>query len=241
MAKTTKYTAEVSEGRDELLDGKTIARLRTIAVKNQRGETVRELKAADNDEDVRAKLRARFGRRLVAMVSGGARLDPELSGFFLALGVTVLQGYGQTEAGPVISCNRPRAGVRMETVGPPLMNSEVRIADDGEIMVRGEQVMHGYWRNEAETARVLQESGDGKGPWLATGDVGHLDEAGRKALAAAALDPAPHADDLPGSLRQPQPALEGARHRRRAVAGARPSGRDCGRTRGSDPHRRACR
>ena len=58
MAKTTKYTAEVSEGRDELLDGKTIARLRTIAVKNQRGETVRELKAADNDEDVRAKLRA---------------------------------------------------------------------------------------------------------------------------------------------------------------------------------------
>jgi long-chain acyl-CoA synthetase len=73
----------------------------------------------------------------------------------------------------VISCNRPTAGIRMETVGPPLMNSEVRIAEDGEIMVRGEQVMHGYWRNDAQTARVLNDG------WLATGDVGHLDEQNR--------------------------------------------------------------
>jgi long-chain acyl-CoA synthetase len=128
---------------------------------------------------LRRKVRGRFGGRIKAMVSGGAPLNLDVGLFFQAMGLPLLQGYGQTEAGPVISCNRPRAGVRMETVGPPLMNSEVRIADDGEIMVRGEQVMHGYWRNEAETARVLQESGDGKGPWLATGDVGHLDEAGR--------------------------------------------------------------
>src|SRR5687767_2094501 len=125
---------------------------------------------------LRKKVKEKFGGRMKAMVSGGAPLNTDVGLFFQAMGLPMLQGYGQTEAGPVISCNRPRAGIRMETVGPPLLNSEVRIAEDGEIMVRGEQVMHGYWRNEAETARVLQEAGDGKGPWLATGDVGHLDE-----------------------------------------------------------------
>ncbi len=85
----------------------------------------------------------------------------------------MLQGYGQTESGPVISCNRPSAGIRMDTVGPPLKNTEVRIAADGEIMVRGEGVMTGYWRNPDESARVLQDG------WLATGDVGHLDDQGR--------------------------------------------------------------
>jgi long-chain acyl-CoA synthetase len=89
------------------------------------------------------------------------------------MGLPMLQGYGQTEAGPVISCNRPKAGIRMETVGPPLKNTEVRIAKDGEIMVRGELVMHGYWHNPDESGRVLQDG------WLATGDVGHLDEKGR--------------------------------------------------------------
>ena len=122
---------------------------------------------------LRRKVRARFGGRIKAMVSGGAPLNLDVGLFFQAMGLPLLQGYGQTEAGPVISCNRPRAGVRMETVGPPLLGSEVRIADDGEIMVRGEQVMHGYWRNEAESQRVLVDG------WLATGDVGHLDEHGR--------------------------------------------------------------
>ena len=122
---------------------------------------------------LRRKVRARFGGRIKAMVSGGAPLNLDVGLFFQAMGLPVLQGYGQTEAGPVISCNRPRVGVRMETVGPPLLGSEVRIAEDGEIMVRGEQVMHGYWRNEAETKRVLVDG------WLATGDVGHLDAKGR--------------------------------------------------------------
>ncbi|MEO7635968.1 MAG: long-chain fatty acid--CoA ligase [Sphingomicrobium sp.] len=122
---------------------------------------------------VRRKLRNRFGGRIKAMVSGGAPLNPEVGMFFDALGLTLLQGYGQTESGPVISCNRPRAGIRLDTVGPPLLNTEVRIAEDGEIMVRGELVMHGYWRNEEESARVLQDG------WLATGDVGHLDANGR--------------------------------------------------------------
>ena len=119
------------------------------------------------------RVAARFGGRLKAMVSGGAPLNPDVGLFFHSLGVTLLQGYGQTEAAPVISCNRPRAGIRMDTVGPPLANTEIRIADDGEILVRGELVMHGYWRNEEETARVLRDG------WLHSGDIGHLDAAGR--------------------------------------------------------------
>ena len=122
---------------------------------------------------LRKKVRAKFGGRMKAMVSGGAPLNPEVGLFFQAMGLTMLQGYGQTEAGPVISCNRPRAGIRMDTVGPPMANTEVRIAEDGEIMVRGEQVMHGYWQNDEESARVLVDG------WLATGDVGHLDKNNR--------------------------------------------------------------
>lgn len=122
---------------------------------------------------LRKKVKAKFGGRMKAMVSGGAPLNPDVGLFFRAMGLPMLQGYGQTEAGPVISCNRPSAGIRMDTVGPPLKNTEVRIADDGEIMVRGELVMHGYWKNAEESARVLQDG------WLATGDVGHIDEKGR--------------------------------------------------------------
>jgi len=114
---------------------------------------------------LRRKIRARMGGRQKAWVSGGAPLNPEVGMFFESIGITFLQGYGQTEAGPVISCNRPSAGIRLDTVGPPVKNTEVRIADDGEIMVRGECVMKGYWRNEEETARVLRDG------WLATGDI----------------------------------------------------------------------
>ena len=122
---------------------------------------------------LRPQVGKRFGGRLKALVSGGAPLNPEVGLFFDALGLTLLQGYGQTEAGPVVSCNRPRAGITMESVGPPLKNTEVRIAEDGEILVRGELVMHGYWRNPEESGRVLKDG------WLHTGDIGHLDAAGR--------------------------------------------------------------
>jgi long-chain acyl-CoA synthetase len=121
---------------------------------------------------LRRKIRDRVGGRVKAWVSGGAPLNPEVGIFFQSLGITFLQGYGQTEAGPLISCNRPSVGIRLDTVGPPA-GCEVRIAEDGEIMVRGENVMHGYWRNPDETARVLQDG------WLATGDIGHLDDKGR--------------------------------------------------------------
>jgi long-chain acyl-CoA synthetase len=85
----------------------------------------------------------------------------------------MLQGYGQTESAPVVSCNRPKVGLKMDTVGPPMKGVEVMIAEDGEILVRGECVMLGYWRNEAETARAIKDG------WLHTGDIGHLDAKGR--------------------------------------------------------------
>jgi len=122
---------------------------------------------------LKPKIQKRFGGRIKAMVSGGAPLTPEVGIFFQSLGLTFLQGYGQTEAAPVISCNRPSVGLRMDTVGPPMKNTEVRIAEDGEILVRGELVMHGYWRNDAETARVLKDG------WLHTGDIGLIDKQGR--------------------------------------------------------------
>ena len=125
------------------------------------------------DRTLRPKIGARFGGRIKAMVSGGAPLNPEVGIFFHSIGLTFLQGYGQTEAGPVISCNRPRAGIKLDTVGPPLKNTEVSIASDGEILVRGELVMKGYWRNESLSERVIVDG------WLHTGDVGHLDDKGR--------------------------------------------------------------
>lgn len=124
------------------------------------------------ERTIRKKIQAKFGGRLKGLVAGGAPLNPEVGVFFSAIGITILQGYGQTEAGPVISCNRPRARIKMHTVGPPLTGVEVKIAPDGEICVRGELVMDGYWMNDAESHRVLQDG------WLLTGDIGHLDKDG---------------------------------------------------------------
>jgi len=123
------------------------------------------------DRVVRSKVRGRFGGRLKAMVSGGAPLNPEIGRFFLSLGVTLLQGYGQTEAGPVISCNLPTR-IKIDTVGPPIDGVRLRIADDGEILVAGDNVMKGYWRDPESTAQALEDG------WLHTGDVGLIDQDG---------------------------------------------------------------
>ena len=123
------------------------------------------------DRIVRAKVRDRFGGRLVAAVCGGARLEPDIGRFFLALGLVLMQGYGQTEAGPVISATRPDA-IRIDTVGPPLAGVETRIAADGEILVRGDLVMDGYWGRPEDTAAAIQDG------WLHTGDIGAFDAAG---------------------------------------------------------------
>ncbi len=125
------------------------------------------------DKTLRPAIQARFGGRMKALVSGGAPLNPDIGVFFHSLGLTLLQGYGQTESGPVISCNRPSVGLAMDTVGRPMKGVEVRIGEDGEILVRGELVMHGYWRNEAETKRAIKDG------WLHTGDIGEFDAQGR--------------------------------------------------------------
>ncbi len=124
------------------------------------------------ERTLRRKVQQRMGSRLKAMVSGGAPLNPDVGLFFQSVGITILQGYGQTEAGPVISCNRPASRIKMHSVGPPLKDVDVHIADDGEILVAGELVMAGYWQNDAETGRVLQDG------WLHTGDIGIIDEDG---------------------------------------------------------------
>ncbi|MCB5425412.1 long-chain fatty acid--CoA ligase [Altererythrobacter sp. CC-YST694] len=133
------------------------------------------------EKTLRPKIRQRFGGRIKALVSGGAPLNPDVGTFFQSMGLTMLQGYGQTEAAPVVSCNRPKVGLKMDTVGPPMKGVEVAIAEDGEILVRGELVMQGYWQNPAETARALQPNPiDPSGAiWLHTGDIGHLDPQGR--------------------------------------------------------------
>ena len=123
------------------------------------------------DRLVRTKLHRRFGGRLKAMISAGAPLNPEIGSFFLALGIRLLQGYGQTEAGPGISCNSP-AQIKLDTVGPPLDGVRVRIAEDGEIWVAGENIMNGYWNDPEATAEVLDDG------WLKTGDIGFLDRDG---------------------------------------------------------------
>ncbi|MBL8703163.1 MAG: long-chain fatty acid--CoA ligase [Alphaproteobacteria bacterium] len=123
------------------------------------------------DRLVRDKVRARFGGRLKALVSGGAPLNPEIGLYFTALGLILCQGYGQTETGPVVSANLPRR-IKLDTVGPPFKGVEVRIAEDGEILIRGELVMKGYWNDEAATAATIRDG------WLHTGDIGLIDEDG---------------------------------------------------------------
>lgn len=120
---------------------------------------------------VRAKVKERFGGRLKAMISGGAPLNYDVGVFFAALGLPVLQGYGQTEAAPVISVNVP-GRAKHHTVGPPIRGVEIRLAEDGEIQVRGANVMKGYWKDEEATRRTVVDG------WLHTGDVGVLDEDG---------------------------------------------------------------
>ncbi|UUX50997.1 long-chain fatty acid--CoA ligase [Nisaea acidiphila] len=123
------------------------------------------------DALVRRKVSTRFGGRLKAFVSGGGALNPDIGTFFLSLGVRILQGYGQTEASPVVSCNRCKK-VKIHTVGPPLKDVEVKIADDGEILVRGELLMKGYWLDPETTAKTIVDG------WLYTGDIGKIDEDG---------------------------------------------------------------
>jgi len=117
---------------------------------------------------VRKKIKDQFGSNLKAFISGGGALDKDVGSFLNAIGLPTLQGYGLTETSPVVSCNSIE-DIRVETVGQPFKGNLVKIADDGEILVKGENVMLGYWRNEEETKKVL------KNGWLFTGDIGEID------------------------------------------------------------------
>ena len=117
---------------------------------------------------VRKKIKNQFGGNLKAFISGGGALDKEVGSFLNAIGLPTLQGYGLTETSPVVSCNSIE-DIRVETVGKPFKGNIVKIADDGEILVKGENVMLGYWKNEEETHKVL------KNGWLSTGDIGEFD------------------------------------------------------------------
>ena len=116
---------------------------------------------------VRKKIKIQFGGNLKAFVSGGGALDKEVGSFLNSIGLPTLQGYGLTETSPVVSCN-PINDIRVETVGPPFKENLVKIANDGEILVKGENVMLGYWKNQEETNKVLKDG------WLYTGDIGEF-------------------------------------------------------------------
>ncbi|MDA8764888.1 AMP-binding protein, partial [Candidatus Pelagibacter bacterium] len=118
---------------------------------------------------VRKKIQNQFGGNLQAFVSGGGALDQNIGTFLNAIGLPTLQGYGLTEASPVVSCNLPDL-VKVETVGPPFRTNKVRIAEDGEILVKGENVMLGYWNQKEETEKVIKDG------WLHTGDIGEFDQ-----------------------------------------------------------------
>jgi len=116
---------------------------------------------------VRKKIKKQFGGNLRAFVSGGGALDKEIGEFLNAIGLPTLQGYGLTETSPVVSCN-PIQKIKVETVGPPFKGNEVKIAEDGEILVKGENVMLGYWNKKEDTEKVIKDG------WLHTGDIGAI-------------------------------------------------------------------
>ena len=117
---------------------------------------------------VRRKIKKQFGGNLRAFISGGGALDREIGEFLNSIGLPTLQGYGLTETSPVVSCN-PIHKIRVETVGPPFKGNKVKIAEDGEILVKGENVMLGYWNKKEETANAIRDG------WLHTGDIGEID------------------------------------------------------------------
>ncbi len=117
---------------------------------------------------VRKKIKKQFGGNLKAFISGGGALDKEIGEFLNSIGLPTLQGYGLTETSPIVSCN-PIHKIRVETVGPPFKGNKVKIAEDGEILVKGENVMLGYWNKKEETAKVIKDG------WLHTGDIGEID------------------------------------------------------------------
>ncbi len=120
---------------------------------------------------VRRKIKNQFGGNLQSFVSGGGALDQKIGEFLNSIGLPTLQGYGLTEASPVVSCNIP-GKIQVETVGPPFKTNTIKIESDGEILIKGENVMLGYWNKKKETNEVI------KNGWLYTGDIGEITKDG---------------------------------------------------------------
>ncbi len=120
---------------------------------------------------VRKKIKKQFGGQLQAFVSGGGALDRKIGEFLNSIGLPTLQGYGLTEASPVVSCNLPH-NIQVESVGLPFKTNNVKIAEDGEILIKGENVMLGYWEKKKETSEVIIDG------WLHTGDIGQINHDG---------------------------------------------------------------
>ncbi len=155
------------EGLKKILINKTIE----LGSKKLRKKELKTYEKVFNkflDILVRSKIKKQFGGSLKTFVSGGGALNTEVGFFLNSIGLPTLQGYGLTETSPVVSCN-PIHDIRIETVGPPFSENKVKIADDGEILVKGENVMLGYWNNEIETKKILING------WLHTGDIGKFD------------------------------------------------------------------
>ena len=153
---------------------------RAMAVADARGRQIAagqplswslKLQARVADSQVFSKIRQNLGGRLRWAVSGSAPLNPQIARFFLGVNLPILEGYGLTETAPVLAVTPP-LGVRLGTVGPPLPNVEIRIADDGEILARGPNVMLGYLDRPDATAVVIKDG------WFHTGDIGEIDPAG---------------------------------------------------------------
>ena len=161
---------KTQSGIKKLLILKTIELGRKLLVKKKLN-TIEKFLNFLCEKLVRKKIKSQFGGNLKAFISGGAALDQNIGDFLNAVGLPTLQGYGLTEASPVVSCNLIDQ-IKVDTVGPALSTNEIRIADDGEILVKGENVMLGYWNKEFETNEVI------KNGWLYTGDIGKIDADG---------------------------------------------------------------
>ena len=150
------------------LFNKTI-QLGTKKFKNIKLSFIDEIINSILDKLVRKKVKNNFGGRLEAFISGGGPLDGQVGEALNALGLKTLQGYGLTETSPVVSCNLLNK-VKVDTVGPIFPGVEVKLSEDGEILVKGENLMLGYWNNKEATEQTIKDG------WLYTGDIGEFDE-----------------------------------------------------------------
>ena len=149
---------------------KTVA----LGTKTFKGFNLSLIEKAQNlilDNIVRKKFQRKFGGNLQAFISGGAALNEQVGLFFQSLGINILQGYGQTECSPLISCN-PINKIKIDTVGLPIKGLKVKLSKEKEILVRGNSLMKGYWKDKINTDKVIING------WLHTGDLGFIDDEG---------------------------------------------------------------